>query len=170
MRYFANCQTIPELKKAYRAAARIHHPDRGGDTATMQRINADYEAKTVALQHGKTRAHTTWSTEPTAEDYAREAQELHEYEVRENARRAAYNKHLREQKAEARREMAADPELAELVTMTGNEIAYESKLIHWACVSGKWYYEARNYVINMRGILKAKEYAIWWETWAPTGT
>lgn len=34
----------PEVVKAvYRTLALLHHPDRGGDTAAMQRINAAYE-------------------------------------------------------------------------------------------------------------------------------
>lgn len=34
----------PELVKvAYRTLATLHHPDKGGDTATMQAINAAYE-------------------------------------------------------------------------------------------------------------------------------
>ncbi len=35
----------PELvEAAFRCLARIHHPDRGGDTATMQAINSAYAA------------------------------------------------------------------------------------------------------------------------------
>jgi len=30
------------VKAAYRTLATLHHPDRGGDTATMQRVNAAY--------------------------------------------------------------------------------------------------------------------------------
>jgi curved DNA-binding protein len=32
-----------EIKKAYRKLASIHHPDKGGDTATFQKIQAAYE-------------------------------------------------------------------------------------------------------------------------------
>jgi hypothetical protein len=34
---------IDELKKEYRTLAKKHHPDTGGDTATMQAINAEYD-------------------------------------------------------------------------------------------------------------------------------
>lgn len=44
-KYFENVQTLDELKAAYRAAALANHPDRGGDTAVMQAINADYEER-----------------------------------------------------------------------------------------------------------------------------
>lgn len=47
MTYFANCKTLDELKKEYRRLAMIHHPDHGGDTATMQAINGEY-AETFA--------------------------------------------------------------------------------------------------------------------------
>lgn len=41
--YFKNCKTLDDLKAEYRRLAMEHHPDRGGDTATMQRINSEYE-------------------------------------------------------------------------------------------------------------------------------
>ena len=42
--FFENCRTLDELKAEYRRLARIYHPDMGGDTETMQQINAQYEA------------------------------------------------------------------------------------------------------------------------------
>lgn len=36
-------QNLNELKKAYQKLCFKHHPDRGGDTATMQQINAEYD-------------------------------------------------------------------------------------------------------------------------------
>ena len=41
--YFKNIKTLDELKAAYRRLVMQHHPDRGGDTATMQQINAEYD-------------------------------------------------------------------------------------------------------------------------------
>ena len=43
MNYFKNIKTLDELKAAYRRLVMQHHPDRGGDTATMQQINAEYD-------------------------------------------------------------------------------------------------------------------------------
>ncbi len=40
--YFARCATVAEVKSEYRRLAMLHHPDRGGDTATMQAVNAAY--------------------------------------------------------------------------------------------------------------------------------
>ena len=40
--YFSNCTTPEEIKRRYRELAFQHHPDRGGDTRTMQDINAEY--------------------------------------------------------------------------------------------------------------------------------
>lgn len=42
--YFAGCTSVEEIKKHYRELAREHHPDIGGDTATMQAINSQYES------------------------------------------------------------------------------------------------------------------------------
>lgn len=43
MKYFENCKSIEELKKEYKKLAFQNHPDRGGNTETMQTINAEYE-------------------------------------------------------------------------------------------------------------------------------
>jgi hypothetical protein len=40
--YFDTCQNIDELKKQYRNLCKLHHPDKGGDTETMQAVNAEY--------------------------------------------------------------------------------------------------------------------------------
>ena len=42
--YFADCDTVNEIKSAYRALAMRWHPDRGGDNETMKAINLAYEA------------------------------------------------------------------------------------------------------------------------------
>ncbi len=42
MRYFNDCNTIEEVKGQYKKLAKEHHPDCGGDTATMQAINTEY--------------------------------------------------------------------------------------------------------------------------------
>jgi hypothetical protein len=58
--YFANVKTMKELKEAYKALAAIHHPDRGGDTVTMGKINAEYDQKVKELAKGEAPAkHTT---------------------------------------------------------------------------------------------------------------
>lgn len=43
MKYFNNCKTIEELKKAYRKQAQANHPDNGGNAEVMKAINAEYE-------------------------------------------------------------------------------------------------------------------------------
>lgn len=41
--YFSNISSFAELKSQYKALALANHPDRGGDTATMQAINTEYD-------------------------------------------------------------------------------------------------------------------------------
>lgn len=43
MKYFNNITSFAELKKQYRTLAIQNHPDKGGDTKTMQEINAEYD-------------------------------------------------------------------------------------------------------------------------------
>ena len=68
-KYFQNPQTLDDLKRQYKHLAQKHHPDVGGDTATMQAINAEYEERFEVLKRtqntqaaedvtGKTRATT----------------------------------------------------------------------------------------------------------------
>lgn len=42
MKFFQDCKTLDEVKARYRTLAKEHHPDRGGDLATMQRVNKEY--------------------------------------------------------------------------------------------------------------------------------
>ena len=43
--YFEEIHTLEELRREYRRLCRIHHPDMGGDTATMQKINYEYDRR-----------------------------------------------------------------------------------------------------------------------------
>ena len=43
MTYFQNIQSLADLKKEYRRLAMLHHPDKGGDTVLMQKLNTEFE-------------------------------------------------------------------------------------------------------------------------------
>jgi hypothetical protein len=42
MKWFSDCLTLEEVKAKYKQLAKQHHPDLGGDTATMQEINREF--------------------------------------------------------------------------------------------------------------------------------
>ena len=43
IKYFTGCKTLDQLKREYKRLAKIHHPDCGGDDATMSAINAEFD-------------------------------------------------------------------------------------------------------------------------------
>lgn len=55
MNYFKDCTNIEEVKARYRDLAKQFHPDRGGDTATMQAINAAYSIAVIQIARGEKR-------------------------------------------------------------------------------------------------------------------
>ena len=63
MKYFNNCKTIEELKKAYKRLAFQHHPDRGGDMEIMKAINNEYEKTIEILKAQSTNKQDKSSTE-----------------------------------------------------------------------------------------------------------
>lgn len=52
MKFFSHCKTLDEVKSTYRKLALEHHPDKGGDTATMQAINKEYAFISAKLTKG----------------------------------------------------------------------------------------------------------------------
>jgi hypothetical protein len=58
MKYFLNASTVETVKTLYRSLAMQHHPDRGGDTATMAEINRQYEAALRRLDGSETDGRT----------------------------------------------------------------------------------------------------------------
>lgn len=74
MKWFNHPQTLEELKKQYKQLAVKHHPDKGGNTADMQEINAEYDRLFELLKNthknaeGKTYTTQTETTE-TANDF-----------------------------------------------------------------------------------------------------
>lgn len=67
--YFDNCTTLAELKKAYKAAALEHHPDRGGNVETMKAVNIEYSAKFAELKHNHNTAPNSKQTTETPEEF-----------------------------------------------------------------------------------------------------
>ena len=53
MKFFNECKTIDEVKARYKTLAKEHHPDCGGDTVTMQQINAEYAFACAKILRGE---------------------------------------------------------------------------------------------------------------------
>lgn len=53
MSHFKNITSFAELKKQYRTLAIANHPDKGGDTETMQEINAEFDKLFKVWEHRK---------------------------------------------------------------------------------------------------------------------
>ena len=58
MKYFLHASSVETVKTLYRSLAMQHHPDRGGDTATMAEINRQYEAALRRLDGSETDGRT----------------------------------------------------------------------------------------------------------------
>lgn len=52
MKFFQNCTTLEEVKSLYKKLAFENHPDKGGDTETMQTINAEYAFASARMLKG----------------------------------------------------------------------------------------------------------------------
>lgn len=60
--YFKEVKTLEELKKEYFRLIKINHPDKGGDTATMQQINNEYDELRKTLKNTRTQEADTNET------------------------------------------------------------------------------------------------------------
>ena len=70
MTYFKNITTIEQLKKTYRKLCQLNHPDNGGNTETMARINEEYTKLFNELKHShnaKAEADESGNTRPINE-------------------------------------------------------------------------------------------------------
>lgn len=73
---FENIKNFADLKKAYHKAARENHPDMGGDTETMKRINNDFERAARRIERdgekfsSESAAEKSGKTTETAQDMA----------------------------------------------------------------------------------------------------
>lgn len=72
MKYFTSCTTLEALKKEYRRLCMIHHPDRGGDAATMAAINNEYDEAFHRLQYQHRTTEASSSTESEDEEVPEE--------------------------------------------------------------------------------------------------
>lgn len=85
MNYFKAVSSFDDLKTQYRALAFQHHPDRGGDLATMQAINAEYD-----------KLYQVWNTrKASAEGYESVQQYRASFYEEQGWKGANYNRDLR---------------------------------------------------------------------------
>lgn len=52
MKYFEKCKTMEQVKDTYQHLSTKHHPDKGGDKATMQQINTEYSLACAQILKG----------------------------------------------------------------------------------------------------------------------
>lgn len=52
MVYFKECKTLEEVKARYKTLAKIFHPDMGGDTELMQKLNAEFAIACAQVLEG----------------------------------------------------------------------------------------------------------------------
>lgn len=71
MKYFKNITSLAELKKQYRALAIANHPDKGGDTETMQDINAEFDALFEVMKRNPESVITETERKETATGFRR---------------------------------------------------------------------------------------------------
>ena len=69
MKYFTNCHSLEDLKAEYRRLVKIHHPDMGGSTETMQAINDEHDRvfEILKKQHNATAEEHKRTTEAPEE-------------------------------------------------------------------------------------------------------
>jgi len=62
IKYFAGLKEQTEIKSCYKRLVFKHHPDKGGDTATMQEINSQYAdvMRGIYQSEGKTEESVDW--------------------------------------------------------------------------------------------------------------
>ena len=77
MKWFINPQTLEDLKREYKRLAMLHHPDRGGNTADMQEINAEYDQLFQQLKNVHKAANgTTYTTAGQSSEKAADFREI----------------------------------------------------------------------------------------------
>lgn len=69
--FFAGCHTLQEVKARFKALVKVHHPDVGGDTATMQRLNDEYSRMIDYIaKHGEIKADREAAAAEVPAEYA----------------------------------------------------------------------------------------------------
>jgi curved DNA-binding protein CbpA len=68
--YFQNLKTIEEIKQVYRELMKQHHPDKGGDLETAQRINAEYDQSITRAMRGAFQQYSSEYKEKYNKEYS----------------------------------------------------------------------------------------------------
>lgn len=72
--FFKGCIKLEQVRPRYKELALQFHPDRGGDTRTMQEINAEYHELLKGFEGTKLFNHKTKEEYPYRYDYRTEAE------------------------------------------------------------------------------------------------
>lgn len=79
MSYFNNVNSLEDLKKEYRKLVFIHHPDRGGDTTSMQELNYKYEKLFEQLKYKHNTDNPNRQTTETSDQFIGILEQLNKF-------------------------------------------------------------------------------------------
>lgn len=143
--YFTNINTLEELRKQYKELLKKYHPDNGGDVATMQEVNAEYD---VLFQMLKNKHENDTTKEQTSYN-----QNMYDWEN---------DRALREVLAKIIHFSGIEILICgQWIWLDGNTFSYKKELkemgFKWASQKKKWYFHTDTFRKKSRKTLSMED-------------